>query len=137
MRVRGKGFTPPYYVPVEDRSAARGNLSAVEVPELSAVWPLVEQIGFGAIAGFIAGYALKKVGKVVAIVLGLVFIAVQLLAWSGFVSVNWGIVQERVDPMLTGESLQGTWSAVVRVLTYNIPFAAAFVPAFILGLKRG
>ena len=36
------------------------------MPELSAVWPLVEQIGFGAIAGFIAGYALKKVGKVVA-----------------------------------------------------------------------
>src|SRR5690606_24987811 len=105
MRVRGKGFTSTYYVPAEGRSAARGNLAAVEVPELSAVWPLVEQVGFGAIAGFIAGYALKKVGKVVAIFLGLIFIAIQLLAWSGFVSVNWGIVQERVDPMLTGDSL--------------------------------
>lgn len=109
----------------------------MEVPELSAVWPLVEQVGFGAIAGFIAGYALKKVGKVVAIVLGLLFIAVQLLAWSGFISVNWGVVQQRVDPMLTGESLQGTWSSLVGLLTYNVPFAAAFVPAFILGLKRG
>ncbi len=109
----------------------------METPELSAVWPLVEQIGFGAIAGFIAGYALKKVGKVVAIVLGLIFIAVQVLAWSGFISVNWNVVQEQVDPMLTGESLQGTWSALISLLTYNIPFAAAFVPAFVLGLKRG
>ncbi len=107
------------------------------MPELTAVWPLLEQVGFGAIAGFIAGYALKKVGKVVAIALGLLFIAVQVLAWSGFVSVNWGVVQERVDPMLTGDSLQGTWSALLSLLTYNIPFAAAFVPAFILGLKRG
>ncbi len=109
----------------------------MDAPELSAVWPWVEQIGVGAVAGFVAGYAVKKVGKVVALVLGILFIAVQLLAWSGFVSVNWSVVQERVDPLLTGDSLRGTWQGLLALLTYNVPFAAAFVPAFVIGLRRG
>lgn len=115
----------------------RGNVARVDAPELSAVWPWVEQIGFGAVAGFIAGYALKKVGKFVALVLGLLFIAVQLLAWSGYVSVNWDVLQRQVDPYLTGESLRGTWQGLLRLLTFNVPFAAAFVPAFVIGLRRG
>lgn len=109
----------------------------VEIPEIADVLPWVQQLGFGAVAGFIAGYALKKVGKVVAIVLGLLFVCIQLLAWWGFVSVNWNEIQERVDPMLSGESLQSGWRGLLALLTYNIPFAAAFVPAFIWGVKRG
>ena len=42
-----------------------------------------------------------------------------------------------VDPMLSGESLQSGWRGLLSLLTYNIPFAAAFVPAFIWGVKRG
>ncbi len=123
--------------PASAGSWARGNVSGVNAPELSAVWPWVEQIGFGAVAGFIAGYALKKVGKVVAIVLGVLFITVQVLAWSGYISVNWDVVQNQVDPYLTTDSLSGTWQRLLSLLTFNIPFAAAFVPAFVLGLRRG
>lgn len=109
----------------------------MEAPDLTAVLPYVQQITFGAVAGFIAGYALKKVGKVVAIVLGLLFVAIQLLAWSGFVSVDWGVIQRQVDPLLEVDSLERSWRGLVSMLTYNIPFAAAFVPAFILGVRRG
>lgn len=109
----------------------------VEVPELAEVLPWVQQIGFGAVAGFIAGYALKKVGKVVAIALGVLFVCLQLLAWWGLINVNWGVIQERVDPMLTSQSLQSGWRGLLDLLTYNVPFAAAFVPAFIWGMKRG
>lgn len=116
---------------------ARARLFAVNWPELSSVLPWVEQIAFGAVAGFVAGYAVKKVGKLVALAIGLVFIVVQLLAWSGFVSVNWGLVQNRVDPLLQGDSLERTWQGLLALLTYNVPFAAAFVPGFIIGVKRG
>ncbi|HET8985926.1 MAG TPA: FUN14 domain-containing protein [Trueperaceae bacterium] len=109
----------------------------MEAPDLTSVLPWVQQLTFGAVAGFIAGYALKKVGKVVAIVLGLLFVALQLLAWSGFISVDWGVIQRQVDPLLEGESLQRSWRGLLAMLTYNIPFAAAFVPAFILGVRRG
>lgn len=109
----------------------------VEIPELNSVLPWVQQLGFGAVAGFVAGYALKKVGKVVAIVLGVLFVCLQLLAWWGFINVNWGVVQDQVDPLLRGDSLQSGWRNLLTLLTYNIPFAAAFVPAFIWGVKRG
>ncbi len=109
----------------------------MEFPELQTVLPWVEQIAFGAVAGFVAGYALKKIGKLAALVIGVLFIAIQLLAWAGFLSVNWGVVQDRVDPLLQADTLGQAWRGLLTILTHNIPFAAAFVPAFLLGVKRG
>lgn len=109
----------------------------MNVPDLQSVLPWVQQIGFGAVAGFVAGYALKKVGKLVALAIGLLFVVIQLLAWWGFLSVDWGVVQETVDPLLESESLNQAWRGLVTVLTYNIPFAATFVPAMVLGIRRG
>ncbi len=109
----------------------------MQVPELTTVFPFVEQLGFGALAGFAAGYALKKVGKLLAVLVGLLFVVLQVLAYYGFVSVNWTVVQSQVDPLLSADSLGGAWRAALGVLTYNLAFAAAFVPAFVWGLKRG
>lgn len=109
----------------------------MQTPDLQTVFPFVEQLGFGAVAGFAAGYALKKVGKIVAIAVGLLFVVVQVLAYYGFITINWHAVQGSVDPMLTPNALGGAWRTVLAVLTYNIAFAAAFVPAFVVGLKRG
>lgn len=109
----------------------------VEVPDLAAVAPYLQQITFGAVAGFVAGYALKKVGKVMAIVVGLLFVTIQILSYYGLITVNWGEVQGRVDPLLEPSSLDRAWRSLVGLLTYNITFAAAFVPALVLGLKRG
>lgn len=105
--------------------------------DLSSWWPLASQLGVGLVAGFAVGYALKKVGKLVAVAVGLVFVVVQVLAWQGFLTVNWGEVQARVDPMLEVSSLESTWRTLVGVLTYNLVFAGAFVPGLILGLRRG
>lgn len=109
----------------------------MELPDLVALAPFLEQLSFGAIAGFAAGYALKKLGKLVAFAVGLLFIALQLLAFYGFVTINWGELRTRVDPLLEAESLQQFWRGLLGVLTYNITFAAAFVPGFVFGLRRG
>lgn len=120
-------------------AGARGSCypCLVEFPDLKVVFPFVQQIGFGAVAGFAAGYALKKVGKLLAIAVGLLFIALQVLAYFGFVSIDWANVQRTVDPMLTGPSLSSAWRTVVHVLTFNVAFAVAFVPALVIGLRRG
>lgn len=109
----------------------------VETPDLQTIAPYLQQISFGALAGFASGYALKKVGKVVAIIIGLLFVALQLLAYYGIVEINWGVVQGHVDPLLEPESLSGMWQNLVQLLTYNITFAAAFVPGLLFGLRRG
>lgn len=119
-----------------DREAVLDS-TAVEIPDLTTIAPYLQQLTFGAVAGFMVGYALKKVGKVVAIAIGLVFVLIQVLAYYGFVSVNWGEVQERFDPLLEASSLNRAWKGLVSLLTYNVTFAAAFVPALVIGLKRG
>jgi uncharacterized membrane protein (Fun14 family) len=99
--------------------------------------PYIQQLGFGGISGFLVGYALKKVGKVVAIVLGILFVILQVLAYYGFVSINWIEVQKSVDPLLETNTLQAIWQGVLNILTYNFVAAAAFIPGLILGLRRG
>lgn len=113
------------------------DFALVDLPELTTMLPILEQLGFGVVAGFVAGYALKKVGKLLAVVVGLFFVGVQLLAWSGYLTIEWGRVQDEVEPLFAAESLNGFWRGLVEILTYNVPFAAAFVPGFLLGVRRG
>lgn len=105
--------------------------------DLASWWPLASQLGVGLVAGFAAGYALKKVGKLLAVAIGLLFVVVQVLAWQGFLTVNWGEVEARVDPLLEVDSLESGWRALVDALTYNLAFAGAFVPGLVLGIRRG
>ncbi|MDQ3397525.1 MAG: FUN14 domain-containing protein [Deinococcota bacterium] len=99
--------------------------------------PYLGQLTFGALAGFSVGYALKKVGKLLAVALGLLFITLQVMAYYDFVNVNWLRIQESVDPLLDADSLDRAWHGLVALLTANVPFAAAFVPGLLLGLRRG
>ncbi len=109
----------------------------LKLPNVETLAPILGQLTFGALAGFAAGYALKKIGKFAAITLGLFFLGVQLLAYYGLVEINWLQIQEGVDPLLRPESLQALWRSLVDLLTLNLPFAGAFVPGLLLGLQRG
>lgn len=109
----------------------------IHVPDVEKLAPFIGQITFGALAGFAAGYALKKIGKMAAIALGIFFIGVQLLAYYGFVEVNWLQIQKTVDPLLKPDSLQAFWQALVKLLTLNLPFAASFIPGLLIGLRKG
>ncbi len=108
-----------------------------KLPDIETLAPVLGQLTFGALAGFAAGYALKKIGKFTAIALGLFFIAIQLLAYYGLVEVNWLQIQRSVDPLLKPDSLEALWQDLVRLLTLNLPFAGAFIPGLIVGLRRG
>jgi len=107
------------------------------LPDLEALAPIIGQLSFGMLAGFTAGYALSKIGKLAALLLGLLFISIQILAYLGVLEVDWLRIQESLNPLLRPESLEGAWRSLLALLTQNVPFAAAFVPGFILGLRRG
>ena len=109
----------------------------VKLPNVETLAPILGQLTFGALAGFAAGYALKKIGKIAALALGIFFIAIQLLAYYGFVQINWLQIQQGIDPLLKPESLQALWQELVNLLTLNLPFAGAFIPGLLLGLQRG
>ncbi|WP_448566179.1 FUN14 domain-containing protein [Thermus sp.] len=106
----------------------------MELPDLT---PYLGQMTFGGLAGYAVGYALKKVGRALAIVLGLLFIALQLLAQAGYVQVDWTRIQRDVEPFLQQPGLQGLWERLLSTLTHNLPFGASFVGGLLLGLRAG
>ncbi|WP_162798734.1 FUN14 domain-containing protein [Thermus caldifontis] len=106
----------------------------MELPDLS---PYLGQMTFGGLAGYAVGYALKKVGRFLAIALGLLFIAVQLLAQAGYIQVDWTRIQRDVEPLLQQPGLQSFWDRLLKTLTYNLPFGASFVGGLVLGLRAG
>jgi uncharacterized membrane protein (Fun14 family) len=98
--------------------------------------PLVQQLGFGGITGALVGFAFKKVTKIVAVLLGVVFILLQYLAYKHFVAINWGEIGSAAAPHLAdgGKSVAG---GVWKVLTHSLPFGGAFTAGFLLGFKKG
>ena len=111
--------------------------SPISLPSVETIAPFASQLTFGGVAGFASGYALKKVGKLAAILLGLLFIGVQVLVYVGVAEVDWLRIQESVNPLLSPEALNRAWRNLMKLLTGNVPFAAAFIPGFLLGFQRG
>ena len=101
------------------------------------IQPYIGQLTFGGVAGFAAGFAVKKVGRFVAIVFGLIFIVVQVLASMGYISVDWTRIQKEAEPLLQQGNIKNAWDALVAVLTNNLPFGASFMVGFLLGLRQG
>ncbi len=104
------------------------------------------QVTLGGAAGFCSGYAVKKVGRALAVAIGLGFIAVQVARHKGVIeSPDWGRVNERMvealdadgDGKLTGKDAQIYLARAVEVLGFNVPGGAAFGTAFVLGLRYG
>lgn len=95
---------------------------------------LLPALSLGGVLGFCAGYAIKKVGRAVIFVVGALFVLIQLLAYAGVLSVNWGQVQTAAEPLLQDGARQGSaW--LWRVLTANLPFGVAFAAGVALGLR--
>jgi uncharacterized membrane protein (Fun14 family) len=59
----------------------------------SSIMPFVSTIGFGGIAGFLIGFALKRIMKILAVIAGVFFAALLYLESQHIVNVNWDKLQ--------------------------------------------
>ena len=73
-----------------DRSNNEGNAKYMSIEN---VGPLITTIGGGFFTGVLIGYALKKVMKVVAVVVGLFFSGIAYLQYQQILSINWNKLQ--------------------------------------------
>ncbi|UCD44451.1 MAG: FUN14 domain-containing protein [Candidatus Bathyarchaeota archaeon] len=105
------------------------------MPELSNILtPLAGEIGVGGIGGFLAGWALKKAAKMVAVLIGVAFLGLQYLAYRDIISIDYGALQSWVNELVGQAS--GTQSLLIDFIAHA-PFGAAFVGGFYLGLQKG
>ena len=59
----------------------------------SSIMPFVGTIGFGGIAGFLVGFALKRIMKILAVIAGVFFATLMYLESQHIVNVNWDKLQ--------------------------------------------
>ncbi|MES1914560.1 MAG: hypothetical protein MHM6MM_006618 [Cercozoa sp. M6MM] len=103
-----------------------------------------ESMPAGALTGYCCGYAVGKLGRIATFTLGVCFLGLQALHQAGYLQMNWGKVAEDTvahfdqngDGVLDSNDASIAWKRTMVFLQPNLPGAAAFAPAFLLGLRR-
>jgi len=102
---------------------------------MSAVLPsVVYQLGVGGIGGFIVGYTIKKISKLIVVLIGLFIIFLLYLGTSGIISINYEELWNALDSLLGFASQAATW---LIELVSLLPFMGSFLAGFLLGFKLG
>ncbi len=102
-------------------------------------------IGGGFFVGILIGYALKKVVKIVAIVVGLFFAGLAYLQYQQIVAINWNKIpqiSQNVVTTLANATTQipgfnGGCSADIAISNFGIPLTGSMSVGFTIGFIRG
>ena len=99
--------------------------------------------------GAVAGYAIKKVMKIAAVVIGLFVVGLSYLSYRGWIDVKWVAMEDASRSTLTNASEQVV-NALNNTATQfashpstlaasGLPVAAmfGFVPGLMMGFKKG
>jgi uncharacterized membrane protein (Fun14 family) len=98
------------------------------------ITPITYQLGVGGIGGFLVGYTLKKMVKIIAMILGLFSLTLIYLGYVGVISVHYDNLIEIIS------SVTPTITQAPELLTpivSSLPFAGSFTAGFALGIKKG
>lgn len=105
--------------------------------------------GGGFLFGALAGYAIKKVMKIVAVVIGLFVVALAYLSYRGWVDVKWVAIEDASRSTLTNASERvvhtlndtatqfATHSSTVGASGLPIGAIFGFVSGLMMGFKKG
>ena len=107
------------------------------IPGLNTYGALITQLGGGGLIGFIMGYAIKKVLKILLVIAGIGLAGLLYLQYLGFLTVHWGkfgfTAQSWLDKIVSGDGL----TEYANIVSSNLPFAGAFLAGLALGLRAG
>ncbi len=93
--------------------------------------PFIYQTGAGVASGFLIGYAVKKVLKILMIIFGFFFIAVSYLGLSGMLSINYEKMASAASGLFTQAS--GVFSTTIG----SLPFTSTFFAGLSIGIMKG
>uniref|UniRef100_A0A7R9ZDX5 EF-hand domain-containing protein n=1 Tax=Pseudictyota dubia TaxID=2749911 RepID=A0A7R9ZDX5_9STRA len=101
--------------------------------------PAMGKLTFGTLVGYCSGVAAKKVGKAVAAAIGFGFIALQGIAYAGYIDIDWKKVKDdavkKIDTNADGkfdvEDAKTYWQKVKKILTNSVPDASGFSLGFL------
>ena len=109
---------------------------------------LLLSTGGSALLGFLAGFALKRILKIAAVIIGAFVLGLAYLSYKGWVAVNWPIVARQTRSAAynaTGAVLHQIDTTAIQYSQHPamfesqaMPIAAlfGFVPGFLVGLRH-
>jgi len=85
-------------------------------------------LSYGFFAGYLSGFALKKIGRAASLTFGVGFVILQTLAYQGYVDVNHdklakqieGVLDRNGDGVVDGEDLRSVVDELRRVVGFGI-----------------
>jgi uncharacterized membrane protein (Fun14 family) len=94
------------------------------------------ELGAGALIGGIIGFAMKKVAKLIAVLIGIELAIFKFLESRGIITVDWerltaGFVQASQD------AASGAPPSWVQTILSTLSVSAGFTGGFLLGFRRG
>lgn len=110
---------------------------------------IIFSAGGGFLFGAVAGYAIRKLIKLAAIIVGLFVVALSYLSYKGWLDVKWIPIENTTKSTLTDitnqaiHALNNTASHLQAhpstIGSVGLPVAAAFgfMPGLVFGLRRG
>ena len=96
--------------------------------------PLAFQLGVGGVGGFVVGFAIRKLSKLVLILIGLFLLALIYLGARGIFNINYDALWSGLSSLLGLAGSAFSW--LISVISL-LPFAGSFLVGFLLGLKLG
>ena len=101
-------------------------------------------IGLGGIIGFLLGYALKKVAKILAVIIGVFFAPILYFESNGIININWdklqGIAQSTVSSLTGLISTAGNGnnsSTLLPITSLGLPLTGSAAAGFAIGFMKG
>jgi uncharacterized membrane protein (Fun14 family) len=102
-------------------------------------------IGGGFFAGILIGYAIKKVVKAAAIVVGLFFAGLAYLEYEQIVAINWNKIPQLSHNVVTAlanattqiPSFSSDHTAALAMTNFGIPLTGSMAIGFAVGFMNG
>jgi uncharacterized membrane protein (Fun14 family) len=99
--------------------------------------------GYGFVVGYCSGFAVKRVAKAAAFVIGGAFVVVQSLAYRGYVKVNQDQVSKDVEDYLDfnkdgrvdARDAEIAYDRLQSMLAYNLPSGGGFTAGLYTGIR--
>lgn len=107
---------------------------------------LATSVGIGGFLGFLMGYAIKKILKIIIVVAGLLVGIMYYLQYDGLIALNWAKVETALGNAMTNFNgfslstpfLPGISDQILDAISNSgIPLTGGFAAGFAFGLSKG
>ena len=100
---------------------------------------IVASVGGGFFGGMLIGYALKKVIKMLAIIVGLFLAGLAFLQYNQIASIKWDKIESTIIVLAstTTTTINDNSASLAMMLNFGVPLTSSMSIGFTIGFMKG